>query len=193
MVRILIGSVVGGLAQWVIGALFWATPLSRIAFHVAGDTANAAVQQTLAQYLTPTGTGTYYVPWPDTPQGTILHGRGPVAMIHFNMSGFPLMDNTSLIEGLILSIVSILLIGLALHAIGGRVQDFASRAKLVVLFSVAATLYFTVGQPVFNYFMPWGYFLYLALSQVLGLVAGGLVLVRWFMPNSAAASAETVH
>jgi len=193
MVRILIGSVVGGLAQWIIGALFWATPLSRIAFHVADDSANAGVQQALAQYLTPTGTGTYYVPWPDTPQGTILHGRGPVAMIHFNMSGFPLMNSTSLIEGLILSIVSILLIGLALHAIGGRVQDFASRAKLVVLFSVAATLYFTVGQPVFNYFMPWGYFLYLALSQVLGLVAGGLVLVRWFMPNSTVVSAETVH
>ena len=193
MVRILIGSVVGGLAQWIVGAIFWATPLSRIAFHVANDTANAGVQQALAQYLTPTGTGTYYVPWPDTSQGTILHGRGPVAMIHFNMSGFPLMDNASLIEGLILSIVSILLIGLALHAIGGRVQDFASRAKLVILFSVAATLYFTIGQPVFNYFMPWGYFLYLALSQVLGLVAGGLVLVRWFMPKPVVATAETVH
>jgi len=193
MVRILIGSVVGGLAQWIVGAIFWATPLSRIAFHVANDTANAGVQQALAQYLTPTGTGTYYVPWPDTSQGTILHGRGPVAMIHFNISGFPLMDSTSLIEGLILSIVSILLIGLALHAIGGRVQDFASRAKLVILFSVAATLYFTIGQPVFNYFMPWGYFLYLALSQVLGLIAGGLVLVRWFMPKPVVATAETVH
>ena len=193
MVRILIGSVVGGLAQWIVGAIFWATPLSRIAFHVANDTANAGVQQALAQYLTPTGTGTYYVPWPDTSQGTILHGRGPVAMIHFNISGFPLMDSTSLIEGLILSIVSILLIGLALHAVGGRVQDFASRAKLVILFSVAATLYFTIGQPVFNYFMPWGYFLYLALSQVLGLIAGGLVLVRWFMPKPVVATAETVH
>jgi len=193
MVRILIGSVVGGLAQWIVGAIFWATPLSRIAFHVANDTANAGVQQALAQYLTPTGTGTYYVPWPDTSQGTILHGRGPVAMIHFNISGFPLMDSTSLIEGLILSIVSILLIGLALHAIGGRVQDFASRAKLVILFSVAATLYFTIGQPIFNYFMPWGYFLYLALSQVLGLIAGGLVLVRWFMPKPVVATAETVH
>ncbi|MBW8745598.1 MAG: hypothetical protein JF628_14900 [Sphingomonas sp.] len=193
MVRILIGSIVGGLAQWIVGAIFWATPLSRIAFHVANDTANAGVQQALAQYLTPTGTGTYYVPWPDTSQGTILHGRGPVAMIHFNISGFPLMDSTSLVEGLILSIVSILLIGLALHAIGGRVQDFASRAKLVILFSVAAALYFTVGQPVFNYFMPWGYFLYLALSQVLGLIAGGLVLVRWFMPKDVAVSSETLH
>jgi len=104
-----------------------------------------------------------------------------------------LMDSASLIEGLILSIVSILLIGLALQTVGGRVQDFASRAKLVLLFAVAATLYFTIGQPVFNYYMPWGYFLYLGLSQVVGLAAGGLVLVRWFMPNSAASSAETLH
>jgi len=193
MVRIVIGSVVGGLAQWIIGAIFWATPLSRIAFHVAGDSANANVQLALAQNLTPTGPGTYYVPWPDTAQGTIMHGHGPVALIHFNTSGFALMDSASLIEGLILSIVSILLIGLALQTVGGRVQDFASRAKLVLLFAVAATLYFTIGQPVFNYYMPWGYFLYLGLSQVVGLAAGGLVLVRWFMPNSAASSAETLH
>jgi len=193
MVRIVIGSVVGGLAQWIIGAIFWATPLSRIAFHVAGDSANANVQLALAQNLTPTGTGTYYVPWPDTAQGTIMHGHGPVALIHFNTSGFALMDSASLIEGLILSIVSILLIGLALQTVGGRVQDFASRAKLVLLFAVAATLYFHDRQPVFNYYMPWGYFLYLGLSQVVGLAAGGLVLVRWFMPNSAASSAETLH
>ena len=193
MVRILIGSLVGGLAQWIVGAVFWGTPLARIAFHVADDTANAGVQQALAQYLTPTGTGTYYVPWPDTQQGTILHGHGPVALIHFNMSGFPLVSSTALIEGLILSIVSILLIGLALHAVGDRVQDFASRTRLVVLFAVAATLYFTIGQPVFNYYMPWGYFLYLGLSQLLGLVAGGMVLVRWFMPKPAASSSETLH
>jgi hypothetical protein len=191
MVRILIGSIAGGFAQWIIGAIFWGTPLGKIAFRVASDPANAAVQQALAQNLTPTGTGTYYVPWPDTAQGTVLHGHGPVALIHFNTSGFPVMDSSALIEGLILSIVSILLIGLALHAIGSRVQDFASRAKLVILFSVAATLYFTIGEPVFNYYMPWGYFLYLALSQVLGLVAGGLVLVRWFMPKPE--TAETLH
>ena len=194
MVRILLGSIVGGLAQWIVGAIFWGTPLGRIAFHVANDTANANVQLALAQNLTPTGTGTYYVPWPDTTQGTIMHGKGPIALIHFNTSGFPVMSGASLIEGLILSIVSILLIGLALHGVGARVQDFASRVKLVVFFSVAATLYFTIGQPVFNYYLPWGYFLYLALSQVLGLIAGGLVLVRWFMPRSvAAAPAETLH
>lgn len=193
MVRILIGSIVGGLAQWIIGAIFWGTPLSKLAFSVADDNANAAVQQALAQNLTPTGTGTYYVPWPDTAQGTVLHGHGPVALIHFNTSGFATTSGTALIQGLILSIVSILLIGIALHAVANRVQDIASRAKLVVLFSAATTLYFTLGQPVFNYYMPWGYFIYLAASQFLGLLAGGLVLVRWFMPRSETASAETVH
>jgi hypothetical protein len=192
MVRILIGSILGGLAQWIVGALFWATPFSKLAFHVAGDMQNAAVQQSLAQNLTPTGTGTYYIPWPDTAQGTVLHGKGPVAMIHFNISGFPVMSGSSLLAGLILSIVTMLLIGLALHVVAGRVQDFASRVKLVVLFSVAATLYFTLGEPVFNYYLPWGYFIYLALSQVLGMIVGGLVIVRWFMPG-AIARAQTLH
>ena len=192
MVRILIGSILGGLAQWIVGASFWGTPLAKFAFHVAGDAQNAAVQQSLAQNLTLTGTGTYYIPWPDTAQGTVLHGRGPVALIHFNLSGFPVMSGSALIAGLILSIVSILLIGLALHVVAGRIQDFASRVKLVVLFAVAATLYLTLGQPVFNYYLPWGYFIYLALSQLLGLIAGGLVIVRWFMPKPVVAG-ETLH
>jgi len=192
MVRILIGSVVGGLAQWIIGAIFWATPLAKIAFRVVDDTRNAAVQQALAANLSETGTGTYYVPWPDTAQGTVLHGKGPVALIHFNTAGFPVMDGTSMVEGLILSILTIMLVGIALHIVADRVQDFASRVKLVVLFAVAATLYFTIGQPIFNYSLPWTYFVYLALSQVIGLIVGGLVLVRWFMPARAEVG-ETVH
>jgi len=193
MVRILIGSIVGGLAQWVVGAIFWATPLAKIAFRVVDDSKNAVVQQALAANLSEAGTGTYYVPWPDSAQGTVLHGKGPVALIHFNTAGFPVMDGTSLVSGLVLSILTILLIGLALHAIADRVQEFATRARLVILFAVAATLYFTVAQPVFNYFLPWTYFIYLALSQLIGMVAGGLVLVRWFMPKAVVTSAETVH
>jgi len=193
MVRILIGSICGGLAQWIVGAIFWGTPLSKIAFRVVDDTKNAAVQQALSANLSESGTGTYAVPWPDTAQGTVLYGKGPVALIHFNTAGFPVMDGTSLIEGLVLSILTILLIGIALHAVADRVQDFASRTKLVALFAVAATLYFTIGQPIFNPSLPWTYFVYLALSQVIGLVAGGLVLVRWFMPKTAEAASETVH
>ena len=193
MVRILIGSIVGGLAQWVVGAIFWGTPLGKLAFRVVDDTKNAAVQQALAANLSETGTGTYYVPWPDSAQGTVLHGKGPVALIHFNTSGFPVMDGSSLVGGLILSILTILLIGLALHAIADRVQDFATRVRLVVLFATAATLYFTISQPVFNYSLPCTSFLYMVLSQLIGMVVGGLVLVRWFMPKPAPAVTETLH
>ncbi|MBV9840448.1 MAG: hypothetical protein JOY99_02750 [Sphingomonadaceae bacterium] len=183
MIRVLIGSILGGLAQFFVGFLFWGTPLSRLAFTVAPDAANAAVQTALAQNLTATGTGSYYVPWPDTAQGTILHGRGPVAMIFFNTGGFPAMSTGSLIAGLIISIASMLLLGLGFHAIGGRVTDFATRARIVVLVSVATVLYFTIGMPVFNYYMPSGYWIYLAISQLAGFVVGGLVLARWFLPG----------
>lgn len=192
MVRVVIGSILGGIAQWIIGAFFWATPLAKIVFKVGSDGANAAVQQSLAQNLTPTGTGTYYIPWPDSAQGTVLHGRGPVAMIHFNTGGFPVTSGASLIAELVLSIVTILLVGAALYAMSGRIQDFATRAKIVILFAVATTLYFTLGQPVMNYFLPWGYFVYLAISQVLGLIAGGLVVARWFLPAASTASG-TLH
>jgi hypothetical protein len=186
MLRLIIGSVLGGLAQFIVGFIFWGTPLAGLAYKVAGDAENANVQQALAANLTATGSGTYYVPWPDTAQGTTLHGQGPVAMIHFNTQGFPLVEGSSLIAGLILSIATIFLLGLALHLIAPRVKDFATRVKILVLVTVATVLYFTVGQPVFNYFMPWGYFVYLAISEVAGLVAGGLV-VAWFLGKAAPA------
>lgn len=182
MIRLVIGSILGGLAQFVVGALMWATPLSRLAFSVAGDAQNAMLQTAMAQALTPTGTGTYYIPWPDTPQGTVLHGQGPVALVHFNTNGFPLMNSGALIAGLIVSIVSIFLLGFALFAIGERVTEFAIRARIVVLVSVATSLYFIFAQPVFNFYLPWPYFIYLGISELLGMMAGGLVVARWFLP-----------
>ena len=185
MIRLGIGGIAGGIVQWLVGFLFWGTPLSAIPFKVADDAQNAAVQTALAQNLTPHGTGTYYIPWPDTPQGTVLHGRGPVAMIHFNTSGFPATAPNALVAGLILSIVTIFLLAMALWFVGDRVRDFASRAKLVVLFAVAAGLYFTIGEPIYNPYMPWPYFLYLGIANILGLAAGGLVVARWFVRREA--------
>jgi hypothetical protein len=194
MIRILIGSVLGGLVQFFVGFIFWGTPLSRLVFTVAPDAQEAAVQTALAQNLTATGTGTYYVPWPETAQGLILHGRGPVALVFFNTGGFPLMAPSSLIGGLVLSIVSMLLVGLALHTVAARVDDFASRMRIVVFASLGVVLYSILGQPIFNFYMPWGYWIYLAISLIVGFVAGGFVLAKWFVPHAAPRVAtETVH
>lgn len=190
MIRILIGSVLGGLVQFFVGFIFWGTPLSRLVFTVVPDAQEAAVQTALAQNLTATGTGTYYVPWPETAQGLILHGRGPVALVFFNTGGFPLMQPGSLIGGLVLSVISMLLVGLALHTVAARVEDFASRMKIVVFASLGVVLYSILGQPVFNFYMPWGYWIYLAISLIVGFVAGGFVLAKWFVPHTVRA---TVH
>lgn len=183
MIRIVIGSIVGGLAQFIVGFLFWGTPLSRLVFTVVPDAQNAALQAALAQNLVATGSGTYHVPWPETAQGLTLHGKGPVALIFYNPGGFPLMESSALIAGLVISVLSMLLLGLALRV--ARVDDFAARAKIVVLVALATAIYFILGQPVFNFYLPWGYWIYLAISLVAGFVAGGLVLARWFVPNPA--------
>jgi hypothetical protein len=196
MIRIVIGSIVGGLVQFLAGFIFWGIPLlSRIPYTVAPDPQNAAVQTALAQNLTTTGTGTYHIPWPDSAAGSVLHGRGPVALIFFNTNGFPQTSSSALVVGLILSVVTMLLLGVALNIVATRVTDFPSRAKIVVLVAVATVLYFTLATPVYQYYMPWGWWIYLALSQLIGFVAGGLVLARWFVPHADArvTAAGTVH
>ena len=196
MIRILIGSILGGLVQFFIGFVFWGTPLSRVIFTVVPDAQNAAVQAALAQNLSATGSGTYHIPWPETAEGLTLHGKGPVALIFYNPGGFPLMETSSLIAGLVISILSMLLLGLALHAIAARVDDFATRARIVVLVALATSIYFILGQPVFNFYLPWGYWIYLAISLLAGFVVGGLVLARWFVPHHAAkvvVASDTVH
>ena len=58
MTRTLLGGLLGGLAMYMVGFVFWGTPLSGLAFTGAGDPQSAAIQAALAQNLTASGTGT---------------------------------------------------------------------------------------------------------------------------------------
>lgn len=160
--------------MFITGFLFWGTPLSALALSRAGEQASANLQAAMAQALTPTGTGVYIIPDPATAQGTILYGRGPVAHIFYNATGFPVMDGSALIGGLILSLVVGVIIALALRF---AVADFASRLRLTILFALAAVLWLHVGQAVFNH-APWAYILYLAFSDFVALVAAGLIAAK---------------
>ena len=187
MTRTLFGGIFGGFALYLVGLLFWGTPLSELAFSSVDDSRNAALQAALAQNLTEAGTGTYVVPWPATGQGTVLFGRGPIATIHFNMNGFPVVDTSALIAGLILALATGLIIAAAMAIVGERVFSFAERARVVILFALAAALYLHLGQPIFNHY-GWGYFIYLFLSDFIGLSMAGLVIARWFLPRGPAGS-----
>lgn len=185
MARVTIGGILGGIAMWIVGFLFWGTPLSRIALSAVDDATGAAVQTALRQNLGPSGAGAYPVPWPGTDAGTVLFGQGPSAMIFYHPGGLPVVDSAALIGGLVLAVVCALLIGFALWAVSDRVTTFSARMKLVVPFALAAATYIDLGQPIFNH-MPWGYFVYLWISDVVSLVAAGAIIARWFLPRTTA-------
>ncbi|MBD3760664.1 hypothetical protein [Rhizorhabdus sp.] len=182
MARTLLGGVIAGVALYLVGFLFWGTPLSQLAFNRLAQPESAAVQQALAEYLTKSGTGTYMVPTVGSAEGDLLYARGPVAMVHFNSSGFPIVDSTAMGTGFLLAIVTGLIIALAMGAIGARVTDFFSRAQVAILFALAGTVYTELGQPIFNHF-GYGYWVYLFLSNFIGLAVAGVIIARWFLPK----------
>ena len=191
MIRAVIGGLLGGVALFLTGFIFWGTPLSGIAFSSVDEQASANLQAALAQALTVNGTGVYNIPSPGSAAGTVLYGKGPVAQVFFNTHGFAIPDNNALIGGFILSLMVGILIALALRMVAG---GFAGRVRALTLLSVAAVLWLHIGQPVFNH-APWGYFIYLAFSDFVGLMLAGVIAAKWFMPKDEVTiqTAEAAH
>ena len=59
---------------------------------------------------------------------------------------------------------------------------------IVGLFAVAIASYAHLGQPVFNH-APWGYFIYLWISEIAGWLAAGAV-IAWLLPRPVAGRTE---
>jgi len=187
MIRSVIGGLIAGALMFFIGFIFWGTPLSELAFAQAPEPQSAAVQLAMAQNLTPSGTGTYIIPSPSTAGGTVLFGRGPIATVHFNSGGFAADDMSMMLPGLIFALVSGVLMALGIGAVA-RDSSFAERARLVVLFSLGMTIWTILAMPVFNHY-GWGYWIYLFVAETVAVIAGGLIIARWFVPASALATA----
>ncbi|HEY1145694.1 MAG TPA: hypothetical protein VGE84_05075 [Allosphingosinicella sp.] len=183
MARVIIGAVAAAIAMFIIGFIFFATPLYKIGTASLDNAQAAAVQQALAANLP--GTGTYFVPGAETPQQTVMYGQGPIATIHYNVGGFSVADPGAIIGGLALNFVVALLIGFGLLAVARRVPDFASRARLAVCFAVATAAFVHLGEPIW-YHHDWSHSIYVFVADALALAAAGLVIARWFLPRATA-------
>ena len=179
MVRVILGAAVAAIAMLVIGFLLFATPLNGIGSSSVGNSEAAQLQSALALNLP--ATGTYSVPDPDTAEQTVMYGRGPIATIHYNTSGYAAGDPTMILWGLLLNFVAALLIGLGLIGIERRVTDFASRARLVVPFAVAAAAFMHLSRPLYLHH-DWSNAIYTMAGDALALAVGGLI-VAWFIPH----------
>ena len=187
--RTVIGGIVAGIIIFVVGFIFWATPLAEFAYKTAGDQQGAAIQLALAQNLSESGTGTYIIPAHESAQGAVLYAQGPIATVHFNTTGYSPDDMSMILPGFIMAVVSGLLMAFALAAVGGGGRSFAASAQLVVLFSLGVTVWTTLSQPVFNHF-GWGYWIYAFLSEAAAFILAGLVVARWFLPPARSAPAD---
>jgi hypothetical protein len=181
MIRTLIGGLVGGVIIFIMGFIFWASPLGAIPFSTSGDPQAAAVQTSLAQNLTPHGSGTYLVPDPRTREGANLYTRGPVATVSFNTAGYSPEDMSALLPGFILAVVAGLLIAFGLAAVGGG-RSFADLARLVVLFTLGYAAWTCFTNPVFMH-ADWRYWIYAFFAETVSFILAGLIIARWFMPN----------
>ena len=182
MARTFIGGLVAGIILFLVGFVFWATPLGELAYKGVDDSRNAAVQASLAQNLTESGTGAYMIPAHTTAAGAQLYSRGPVAIVHFNTRGYSPDDMSMIVPGLIFALISGMLIAFGLAAVGGGGRSFAGVARLVVLFSVGITVWTILAQPVFNHF-GWGYWVYSFIAETTALILAGLAVAKWFLPH----------
>jgi hypothetical protein len=186
MVRTVIGGLVGGLILFVMGFIFWATPLGDLPYTKASDAQNAAVQQVLAANLTQTGTGTYIVPAHQSAEGAVLYAKGPIATVFFNTAGFSPDDMSMILPGFILALIAGLLFAFGLAAAGAG-RTFAETARIVVLVSLGYTAWEYLGSPIFNHF-GWGYWIYAFIAESVAWIVTGLA-IAWFLPRARVAIA----
>lgn len=186
MGRTFIGGLVGGVIIFIMNFVFWGTQLGDIPFSTSSDAQAAAVQASLAQNLTPNGTGTYLIPNPDASGGA----TAPVATVFFDVSGYPPFDLASLLPGLVLALVTGLLIAYGLASVTRC--SFAELARLVVLLALGFTAWLCISNPVFMH-SDWRYWVYAFVVNFVALVVAGLVIARWFVANGQGASAAPAY
>jgi hypothetical protein len=182
MIKLAIGSFAAAVAMFVTGFIFFATPIGMIAYSSANETQSAAVQAALAANLPQTGT--YMVPDPSTQSGTTLYGQGPVATVFYNSKGFSLSDMSGIGYGFVQELIVCILLAAALSTLDRRIPDFASRAKIVILFSIAASAMINLGNPIWLHH-DWSYWTYTFIADAAMLIVAGLLIARWFLPVAA--------
>lgn len=180
MIRLILGAISAAVAMFLVGFLFYATPLSGLGTSNVGNTEASQLQSALAANLR--STGTYAVPDPGkSAEQTAMFGTGPVATVHYNSSGFA-GGGSDFVSAIILNFLVALTIGLGLKGIARQVPEFIDRAKLVALIAGAGAFFIHIGRPIYLHH-DWMNAIYSLLADGLALAIGGIV-IAWFIPEN---------
>lgn len=183
--RALIGAVVAAVAMFIIGFIFFATPLDKLGAGTLDNSQAAAVQRAMASNLPKTGT--YHVPSADTSEQTVMYGQGPIATIHYNTSGFSVADPGAMIGGFIHMLVVTLLMAVGLYTLSRYVPSFSERVRMLMLGTLGATIFMRLGEPIW-FHHDWGHAIYLFVADTVSLGVAGLIILK-LLPRTHMAAA----
>jgi hypothetical protein len=179
MQKMIIGCAVAAAVMFVLGFIFFATPLSTTAYAHADYATLARVQAAMADLPQ---SGAYAVPDAATAGGVLAYERGPIGVVHVVKAGFPVFDPLVLVKGLLHYFVSVLFIGLALLATAEKL-DMRARRAMVAGVVVGTNVFSVLANPVW-YRLDWTYALYVFVANTLILMAGAMIVARWYVPRA---------
>lgn len=185
--RALVGGVAAAVVMFILGFIFYATPLYKLGSASLDNSRAAAVQLALAQNVPETGT--YFVPSGDTPEQTVMYGRGPIATIHYNTRGFSIADPAIMIGGFVHMLVVSLLMAVGLYTLSLHIPGFGERVRLLVLGVIGAAIFMRLGEPIW-FHQDWGHAVYLFLADCVSLIAAGLVILKLLPKHGMAKPAD---
>jgi len=175
MGRALVGGVAAAVAMFIIGFIFFATPLYKLGSGSLDNAQAAAVQLAMAQNIP--ATGTYFVPSGDTPEQAGMYSKGPVATIHYNTNGYSIADPGAMVGGFLHMLVVCLLMAVGLYTLSLHIPSFGERVRLLVLGVVGAAVFMRLGDPIW-YHQDWGHAIYLFIADCVALIVAGLVILK---------------
>lgn len=180
MGRLLVGSFVAAVAMFLIGFVFFGTPLFSNAYKTAPFETQVAVQEALKALP---ASGTYFVPMGEDEAAMAAHRAGPTAMLRVNLQGSEMMDPMAMVKGFVHMVVSAFLLGLLLLRVAPKIWNFGERMAVVVVASLAVVVFVRLGEPIW-FGADWPFTLYVAVAEVISLIVAGFILAKWFLPKS---------
>lgn len=183
MKRLLLGSFLAALAVFAWGALFWYGPGTNQLFTEIHDQ-DALAEDLRAQLRSD---GVYRLPWDphDMKATQARHREGPIATIHFQRQGVETQGAGyfagTLGLGFLHMLVAILLLAFALAAIAPGLTRYRDRARCVVLFALAASIFANLDQPIW-WDQTWGFHLVHGLYDFGAWLIAGLILAAFVQP-----------
>jgi hypothetical protein len=172
-----LGSLAAAVVMFALGFVFFAM-LGGMMYDPLPEETATVVQGALGGTLP--ATGTYMVPATEE-----AFMRGPSAIVQYVAAGGLPTLPMELGMGFVHFLLTALLIGYALKAVGG---DFARQARVVIWFALAASAFMHLGDPIW-FGASWRPALYEFVADAVIVIGGGLVLARWFTSERAAAPA----